>query len=76
MNIFEFKKAEKKADQMLDFLLELDNITNTLYNRLEYPEVWNLVQHLEDVRIKYYVEFEELNNLLKDKENLNVKKED
>lgn len=76
MNVFEYRKAEKKADNLLDFLLELDSAANMLYNRLEYPEVWTLVKHLEGVRIKYYIEFEELNNLLKDKETLNVKKED
>lgn len=75
MNIFEYKKAEKKADDLLDFLLDLDKTADILYNRIEYREIWTLLEHLEHIRIKYYVEFEELNNLLKDKENLDVKKD-
>lgn len=71
---FEFKKALKRANELKGFLLELDSICDQLYNRLEFSGVWESLMQLEDVRVRYYTEYYEHNNLLKLKgKNPNVK---
>lgn len=59
------KKSEKRARELKSFLLELDSVCDKLYNRLEYEGIWDLLMDLEDVRIKYYVEYYEHQEIIK-----------
>lgn len=60
----EYKKSKKRTQELKSFLLKLDSICDTLYNNLEYDGVWEALMKVEDVRIKYYVEFFEYNRIV------------
>lgn len=60
----EYKKSKKRVQELKGFLLKLDSICDTLYNNLEYDGVWESLMKLEDVRIKYYIEFFEHNKIV------------
>lgn len=60
---FNSRQAQKRARELKVFLTELDNICDTLYNRLEYKGVWETLMSLEDVRVKYYCEWHERNKV-------------
>lgn len=49
--------AQKRANELKRFLSELDTICDMLYSRLDYKGIWDVIEKLEDVRIKYYMEF-------------------
>lgn len=61
----EYKKAKKRAQEIKEFLLELDSICDKMYNRLGYDGVWEALNKLEDVRINYYTQFYEYSNIIK-----------
>lgn len=69
----EYKRAQKRANEIRVFLLELDSVCDTLYNRLEYNGVWETLMQLEDVRVKYYTEFYEHKKIITLKGTPNVK---
>lgn len=56
----ENKQITKRAEELTNFLLELDLICDQLYNRTEYNGVLDTLMKLEDVRITYYIELYEL----------------
>ena len=60
-------RAKKRAEELTKFILELDNICETLYHRLEHVGVWQALMRLEDVRIRYYIECYEIKQLLIEK---------
>jgi len=61
------KQTEKRIKELRMFLHELDVIADNLYNRLEFAGVWDTLMKLEDIRARYYVEYYEHEQLLKDK---------
>jgi hypothetical protein len=63
----EYKQSEKRSEELKTFLLELDSICDILYNRLEFVGVWDSLMKLEDVRVKYYIEFYEHDQIVKQK---------
>lgn len=63
----EAKKAKKEAERIKEFLFELDSVCDTLYNRLEYDGIWDVLMQLENVRINYYIQFYEYDNISKDR---------
>lgn len=70
----EYKKSQKRAKELKTFLLELDSICDTLYNRLEFSGVWDSLMLLEDIRVKYYTEYYEHDKILSIRKRLNEKK--
>ena len=55
----ELKRAQKRVKELRQFLIELDSICDTLYDKLEYKGVWDALMELEEVRVQYYTEFYE-----------------
>ena len=75
MNIHDaqyYKNAQQKVEEYGDFLFQLDNVAEILYDNLEYPEIWDLIENLEEIRVKYYVLFHEYNQVVKNKGKINV----
>jgi hypothetical protein len=70
----EYKKSKKRIKELKTFLLELDSICDTLYNRLDYKGVWDSLMKLEDVRVQYYTEFYEHDMVVKSKGKINDQK--
>ena len=62
----EKKMSQKRIVELTDFLIELDSMTDKLYNRLEYRGVWEALLALEDVRVRYYTEYYEHEQFLKE----------
>ena len=62
---FEYKRAKKRVEELKGFLLELDSICGKLYNRLDYSGVWESLMKLEDVRVRYYIEFYEHDKIVR-----------
>jgi hypothetical protein len=62
---FEYKRAKKRAEELKGFLIELDSICDKLYNRLDYSGVWESLMKLEDVRVRYYIEFYEHDKIVR-----------
>lgn len=68
---FKYKQAKNKVKELKSLLLQLDKAADILYNNLSYSGVWNLIQHLEETRIQYYIEYHEYNVIVKNKGRLN-----
>ena len=64
---FEGKQAEKKAEELKALLIDLDSVCDILYNRLDYSGIWEALMELEDVRVKYYLEYFEYNDIVDSK---------
>ena len=65
VNELEIKRSEKRLKELRKFLIDLDNVCDTLYASLEYDGIWEALMELEDVRVKYYIEFYEHETLIK-----------
>lgn len=65
--------GNKRLKELAAFLIELDSIADTLYNKLEYNGVWETLMSLEDVRVRYYVEYHEQKKILSLKGKRNVR---
>lgn len=61
----EGKLAEKKAQELRGLICDLDSICDILYSRLDYSGIWDVLMELEEVRVKYYTEFFEYDQLAK-----------
>jgi hypothetical protein len=61
----EYKQAQKRAKELKSFLLKLDSICDTLYDNLEFSGVYESLLKLEDVRVRYYVEFYEHDKIVR-----------
>ena len=64
-NAFEWKRAKVKRDKLHKLLLELDKVGDVLYNNIEHGGVWEIIKKYEEVRINYYVEFYEWDQIVK-----------
>ena len=65
IDVFEYKRAREKRDKLKHLLTELDSVGDILYNNLEYSAMWKLIQELETIRVQYYVEFYEWDQIVK-----------
>lgn len=65
INVFEYKHAKKKREEIEAFLLQLDTMCDTLYNNLDKKGVWQLVNQIENVRIENYVLWYEYDQITK-----------
>lgn len=72
VDAFEYKRAKEKRDKLKHLLKELDLVGEILYNNMEYSGVWELIKHLEEIRIYYYIDFHEANEIVKQRKT-NVK---
>jgi hypothetical protein len=70
-DIMEYQRSQKRAKELKSLLFELDSVADVLYNNINYNGVWDLLQHFEEVRIKYYVEFYEHDKIVQDKGKIN-----
>lgn len=68
-----YKRAKKKVVKLHHLLTELDKVGEILYNNLEHHGVWRLIELLEEVRIYYYVQYYENDNIVKNKGRVDVK---
>ncbi len=59
-----YKQLEKYAKDLSVFLIELDSVCDILYNRMEYDGVFDVLMTLEDVRVRYYIEYFDINATL------------
>jgi len=65
MDELEFQKNRRKEAELRKFVSQLDTMGEMLYNNLEYNGVWDLVEKFEELRIKYYTEHYEYEEILK-----------
>lgn len=65
VDVFEYKYAKRKRDEIESFLIQIDTICDILYNNLEYKGVWGLIDKIEDVRIENYVLWHEYDQIIK-----------
>lgn len=70
LNLFEYKKSQKRHKELEDLLIKLDLVADTLYDLIGYDGVWDTILSLEDVRVKYYVEFIEHDLILNGRKNV------
>jgi len=63
----EYKRSKNRAKELKGLLIQLDKVADILYDNLSYSGVWNLIQHLEDTRIQYYIEYHEHSAIVKNK---------
>jgi len=54
-----YKKALKTVQELELLLLDIDKASEYLYDNIQYPEIWDLIIQLEEVRVKYFVEYHE-----------------
>lgn len=57
VSTLDVKRSQKRMKELRKFLIDLDNVCDTLYASLEYDGIWEALMELEDVRVKYYIEF-------------------
>lgn len=64
----ELKRMKNKAEKLANWLSQLDTICDLLYNSLEYDGVWEVIDKLEDVRVRYYIEHYDCRKMIRIKE--------
>lgn len=70
MSVFsslDYKKALDEEPKLKMFIYQLDTMTDMLYNNLEYEGIWDVLNKMEDVRIKYYLRYDEVQTILETK---------
>lgn len=70
MSVFsslDYKKALDEEPKLKMFIYQLDTMTDMLYNNLEYEGIWDVLNKMEDVRIKYYLGYDEVQTILETK---------
>jgi len=65
IDVFEYKYAKRKRDELQKFLNELDIIGESLYSNLSYKGVWDLISKFEEVRINNYILWHEYDQIVK-----------
>lgn len=64
INSLEYKRSRARAEKLHELLLQLDSAAEILYNNIQYEDVFGLILKLEDIRFKYYNEYEIHSNVL------------
>lgn len=64
-NVFEYKHAKKKKEELQTFLTQLDHFCDILYNNINKKGVWELIEKIEEVRVENYVLWHEYDQISK-----------
>lgn len=71
VDAFEYKRTKEKMKELELFLSQLDTISDILYNSMNKKGVWDLLMHVEEIRIENYVLYYEYKRILnKGKDNV------
>lgn len=65
----DYRRAKDRIEELHALLLQLDTAAEILYTNLKYDGMLEAIQKLEDVRFKYYNEYEQYSNVLEFKGN-------
>lgn len=60
----DYKKSKNRAKELKSFLLKLDSVCDVLYDNLNYDGMWDVIDKIESVRVKYYLEYHEYQNVV------------
>lgn len=67
IDTFEYKHAKKKREELRNFLFQLDTICEMLYDDINRNGVWDLIQHIEEIRLENYMLWHEYDLITKGK---------
>lgn len=69
VNSIDYRRAKARVEELHELLLQLDTAAEILYTNLKYDGMLAAIQKVEDVRFKYYMEYEQNSNVLEFKGN-------
>lgn len=76
INLLEYKRAKARKEELEPYLKELDKLSDFLYNFLHLRLSFSILEVVEDVRIQYYMELNELNKILNSNQRISKLKKD